>query len=88
MLGPAVLGDPCTAGFLEDQLGAAGAGRSRRTAGGATTTVTLADLGLLAADALALSRTDLERLAVEAGAALLGADPATAQADAVRLTVG
>lgn len=39
---------------------------------GPTATLTLDDLGLLPADALALPRTDLERLAAQAGAPLLG----------------
>ena len=52
---PAELADPATAAFLHAQLGTA----SEWTFG----SVTLADLGLLPADALALSLTDLTRLA-------------------------
>ena len=52
---PAELADPATAAFLHAQLGTA----SEWTFG----SVTLADLGLLPADALSLSLTDLTRLA-------------------------
>jgi len=77
-LSPALLADAAAAGFVTDQLGPAGAWTFTLASGAANVTVTIADLGLLPADALALPRTDLERLAVEAGAATLGVDPAGA----------
>ena len=82
-LSPATLADPSTAAFIADQLGAA-ATWTFVTDGG---TVTLADLGLLPADALALPRTDLERLAVEAagGSALTGGNALVRYEAAARL---
>jgi hypothetical protein len=66
---PATLADASVAAFVADQLG--GASTWTFTAAGGT--VTLADLGLQPIDALALSRTDLERLAAEAaGSAITG----------------
>ncbi|MCG5219247.1 hypothetical protein [Streptosporangium sp. KLBMP 9127] len=78
-LSPGLLADPSVALFLEQQLGTAGGWTFTVAEGsGATATVTLADLGLLPVDAPALSLTDLERLAVEAGAANLGVEAADA----------
>lgn len=59
-------GEPSSWTFDVSGLGGDGAPVSPRV------TLTLDDLGLLPADALALPRTDLERLAAEAGARLLG----------------
>ncbi|MFG3712730.1 hypothetical protein [Micromonospora sp. NPDC047730] len=75
-LAPAALADPATAAFLAAQVGADWT--FEVAAGGLVATVTLDALGLGPADALALARTDLERLAVAAGAAALGAEPAAA----------
>ena len=80
---PAALADASVAAFVQRQAGEAAdwtfevASIEASPAPGATTTVSLADVGLLPADALSLSLTDLERLAVDAGAAALGVDPAT-----------
>jgi hypothetical protein len=76
---PVSLADAAVAAFLQEQIGAAGAWTFEVAAvagdgspTGPAVTVTLADLAVAPADALSLSLTDLERLAVQAGAALLG----------------
>jgi hypothetical protein len=78
---PASLADAATAAFLHEQAGEAdewtfevATVAADGSATGPTVTVTLLDLDLLPADALALSLTDLERLAAEAGAVLLGVE--------------
>ena len=95
LVGPAAVLDPSSAAFLVERLGAAtdwdfavdrvdGSGRPS----GTPRTVTLADLGLHPADALALTRTDLERIAVEAVAEELDLDPRTDRAVVTGGTAG
>jgi hypothetical protein len=74
---PAALVDASAAAFVSAQVGAAAAWEFEvaATVDAATETVTLADLGLEPADALALTLGDLERLAAEEAAARLGLDP-------------
>lgn len=80
-ISPAAIVDSAVAAFMTAQVGddwsftvdaldEAGQGV------GAPTAVTLGDLGLRPADALSISRTDLERLAVERGADVLGVEGA------------
>jgi hypothetical protein len=67
---PAALADPAVAAFLVAQLGAPAAWTWLvANAAGDTRTITLDTLALSPADALTLSRTDLERLVVEAATA-------------------
>lgn len=95
LLSPAATIDPSTAAFLVEALGEAAdwdvvvdrlddAGAPL----GTPTTVTLADIGLHPADALALTRTDLERLATEAAMELLDLDPRVDRAGVVGGTAG
>jgi hypothetical protein len=67
-LSPAALADVCAAAFVAAQAGGAGewSWTVSDPASGAGDEVTLADLGLHPADALALPLTDLERLVAEA----------------------
>ncbi|WP_432513064.1 hypothetical protein [Kineococcus sp. SYSU DK001] len=83
LVAPAAVADPAAAAWLARQVGEAADWvfevapvDSGGVATGAPVPVPLADLGLAPADALALPRTDLERLAATAGAVTLGADPA------------
>ena len=78
---PASLADAATAAFVSQQVGGpAGwtfdvdAIDDSGNPAGNPVTVTLGDIGLLPADALALTGTDLARLALEAGAAVLALD--------------
>ncbi len=84
LLSPATVIDASTAAFLVNQLGAATEWQfdvARLDADsqpmGTPVTVALADLELLPADALALTRTDLERLAAEHVLDRLDLDPRT-----------
>lgn len=73
---PASLVDAAAAEAVVRQFGAADAWRwSVAVGGGPPQEVTLADLGLVPADALALPLADLERLVVEVGAESLDPDP-------------
>jgi hypothetical protein len=77
-LSPAALADAAAATFLAEQMGAADTWTwtvADATAPTTSATVTLADLGLSPADALALPLADLERLVAETGAIMLGLDP-------------
>ncbi|MER5423919.1 hypothetical protein [Streptosporangium roseum] len=77
-LPPTALADPSVAAFVAEQTGDAATWTFEIVqAGGPGVTVTLQDLGVRPADALALSVTDLQHLAVQAGADSLGVDPAT-----------
>jgi hypothetical protein len=82
LLSPTTVLDPSTAAFIATQAGDPGvwdlivdrlddAGQPA----GTSRTVTLAELELDPADALALTRTDLERVAAETAGELLGVDP-------------
>ncbi|MFC0678065.1 hypothetical protein ACFFGH_09440 [Lysobacter korlensis] len=77
LLSPALLSDPAAAAWLRDQT-ADPAGWSftfDAVDPAGSTAVTLADLGLEPADVLALPWTDVQRLAAEAAAGVLGALP-------------
>ncbi|MFI7494378.1 hypothetical protein ACH9D2_06620, partial [Kocuria sp. M4R2S49] len=79
LLSPASLADPAAAAWLNRQLGgptdwtfAVTAVDEKGTATGSPVSVTVADLGLSPADAVALPLADLKRLAAQVGAATLG----------------
>ncbi|MET9023770.1 hypothetical protein ABZV93_27730 [Actinopolymorpha sp. NPDC004070] len=89
VVGPAALADAATAALLREQTGDATQWTfevaevdASGVPVGVPVTVTLADLGLSPADALALTRTDLERLALHAGAQVLGVDAVQAAVSA------
>lgn len=95
VLSPAATIDPSSARYLVDRLGDAAdwdLAVDRLDESGAPlgtpTTVTLADIGLHPADALALTRTALERLAAEAALETLDLDPRTDRAAVVGGTAG
>jgi hypothetical protein len=87
---PSALADPAVAAFVRERVGGAGQWRWDVTgAGGAVATVTLADLELQPADALALPLGALERAVLASvpfdGAELSARDGSTRYARAVRL---
>jgi hypothetical protein len=95
LLSPATVLEPSTAAFLAAQVGDADewdfvvdrVDASGQLAG-VPRTVTLADLELAPADAMALTRTDLERGAAEAAGELLGTDPRSERCEVVGGSAG
>lgn len=82
VMSPTAVADASTAAFVREQVADAtlwtfdvSAVDATGAPVGPTTAVTLDDLGLLPTDALALPRTDLDRLAAHEGARVLGSDP-------------